>query len=221
MGPIYKVISTAELMAAGQVSPLEIKCLILKYPEYVRKAMKGMDYKEEVSFLIANDIRNKFIADLAVNCSGNTLVLFNFVERHGSVLYELVKSQTDRPVYYIHGGVDNEERENIRKIVETQDNAIMLATSSLMSTGTNIPSIRNIIFAIPSKSTIRVRQSIGRGLRLKKGKDKCILFDISDDLKYKAYTNTTWKHMEDRLAIYSKESFSFSIRELQLPYTKQ
>lgn len=216
MGPIYKVITTKELMDAGQVVKLKINCIVLKYPEHVRKAYKGIDYKQEVAFLVGYENRNKFISRLATTVKGNTLILFNFVARHGDVLQQMISKMTDRPVYFIHGGVDADDREKIRKLLDDKNDAIVIATASLMSTGVNIPSIENIIFAVPSKSTIRVRQSIGRGLRLKDGKTVCNLYDISDDMSYKAYKNTTLKHLEDRVKIYEKEQFEYIIKKLDI-----
>lgn len=216
MGPVYRVITTKELMDAGQVVQLNIKCVVLEYPEHIKKAYKGLAYKDEINFLVGYDNRNKFIAKLASNVKGNTLILFNFVDRHGAVLEQLIRSQTDRPVYFIHGGVENEEREQIRQLLSTQKNAIIIATSSLMSTGVNIPSIENIIFAIPSKSMIRILQSIGRGLRLNKGKTNCTLWDISDDLRYKSKANTTYNHLEERIQIYEKEKFDYEFRKLPI-----
>lgn len=213
MGPIFKVISTKTLMETGQVTELRIKALMLSYPEHIRKAMKGLTYQQEVDFIIANEKRNKFIANLTKACEGNTLILFNFVDRHGSVLYEMISqklSKTGRSVYFIHGGTDVEDRESIRHTVEKEKNAVIIATASLFSTGINIPSIQNIIFAVPSKSTIRIRQSIGRGLRLKEGKTHCNLFDIVDDLSYKSWQNTTLKHFQERVAIYDSEQFQWS-----------
>jgi superfamily II DNA or RNA helicase len=216
MGPIYKVITTKELMDAGQVVNLDIKCLTLVYPEHIKKAYKGISYQEEVAFLVANETRNNFIARLASTVKGNTLVLFNFVERHGAILEKLIREQTDRKVYFIHGKVDVTERERIRKILDSEDDSIVVANASLMSTGVNIPSIENVIFAIPSKSTIRIRQSIGRGLRLKKGKTKCTLYDIADDLSWKSWTNTTLNHLEDRIAIYEKEQFNWELKKIKI-----
>lgn len=216
MGPVYKVITTKQLMDNGQIVQLDIDCLMLQYPEHIRKAYKGMDYKEEISFLVGYEPRNKFLARLASTVPGNTMVLFNFVERHGKVLDELIRKITDRPVYFIHGQVDVDAREEIRQLLNTHDNAIVVATSSLMSTGVNVVSLQNIIFATPSKSTIRVRQSIGRGLRLNEGKTLCRLFDISDDLSWKSWKNITLKHLEDRITIYAKESFKYSIKKLPI-----
>jgi superfamily II DNA or RNA helicase len=219
MGPIYRVITTKELMDRGQVTELKIKALLLQYPEEVRKTMKGMKYQDEVKFLIGNDTRNRFIANLTKACKGNTLILFNFVESHGAVIYDLVQSKlegTGRKVHFVHGGTDVDSREQIRLMVETEQDSVIIATASLFSTGINMPSIENIIFAIPSKSTIRIRQSIGRGLRLKHGKTICNLYDIVDDLSTKSWENTTLKHFHARVSIYDSEQFNWSLTKIPL-----
>jgi superfamily II DNA or RNA helicase len=219
IGEPYQVITTKTLMDEGSISPLKIKMLLLTYPDHVKKELKGLDYKAEINYLVGNEQRTDFIVNLANACTGNTLILFSFVTRHGSVIYEklLKKAVPGRLVKFVHGGVDVDEREEIRRIVESETNAIIIATSSIFSTGTNIPSIENIIFAMPTKSSVRVRQSIGRGLRLKSGKSHCTLFDISDDLSWKTYRNTTLKHMQDRVVIYDKESFDYQLIRTQIP----
>ena len=219
MGPVFQVITTKELMDSGQVTELNIRAIVLKYPEEVRKAMSGMKYKEEIDYIIGSVARNKFIVNLANACVGNTLILFNFVDRHGAVLGEMLRAtvKPGRAIYFISGsGTDVDEREEIRRLVETQKDSIIVATASLFSTGINIPSIENIIFAVPTKSTIRVRQSIGRGLRLKAGKNVCKLFDIVDDLRHKSYVNTTMKHFEERVKIYDAEQFQWNVLNVDL-----
>lgn len=219
IGPVHKVITTKELMDRGQVTELRIKALLLEYPKEIKSTFKGMKYPEEVKFLISNESRNKFIANLAKACKGNTLILFNFVNSHGAVIYDLVKKKlegSNRKIHFIHGGTDIESREQIRLMVETEENSIIIATASLFSTGVNMPSIENIIFAIPSKSTIRIRQSIGRGLRLKSGKSFCNLYDIVDDISTKSWENTTLKHFHERVSIYDSEQFNWSLTRIKL-----
>jgi len=223
MGPIYKVISTKELMDRGQVTELKIKALMLQYPTEVKKTYKGMKYQEEVKFLISNETRNKFIANLTKACRGNTLILFNYVDSHGAVIHDLVKQRLEgsgRKVHFVHGGTDIEDREQIRLMVETEEDSVIIATASLFSTGINMPSIENIIFAIPSKSTIRIRQSIGRGIRLKKGKQFCTLYDIVDDLSSKSWENTTLKHFHERVSIYDSEQFNWTLTKVPLESLK-
>jgi len=217
-GPVHKVITTAKLMETNQVAKLKIKCINLKYPEEVRKHItKNMKYPDEMKFLITSDERNKFIRNLTLSTEGNTLVLFQMVEKHGKVLYEMIKAKAqDRKVFFIFGGTDVEDRENARRLMEKEDDAIIVASYGVFSTGINIPSIENVIFASPSKSKIRNLQSIGRGLRLKKGKTHCTLFDISDNLIYKSWENHTMKHFVERLKTYSEEQFNYKIIEVEL-----
>ena len=219
-GMTYQVTTTKKLMDDGHVTPLKIKAIILQHPKELRETFIGMRYPDEINYLISSKARNTFISRLALSCKGNTLILYNFVEKHGSVLDQLIRElnpNPDRKIYFIHGGVDTEQRELIRRVVDTESNAIIIATASLFSTGTNIPSLENIIFGIPTKSTIRVRQSIGRSLRLKNGKTQANLYDIADDMSSKGYYNTTMKHMAERLKIYDAEQFEYSISRIPLP----
>jgi superfamily II DNA or RNA helicase len=220
LGPVYQVVTAKQMMDAGQVTPVQIKILLLKHPEHICAALKGMDYKEEINQIVANEARNKFIAKLAIACTGNTLILFNFVSRHGQVIYDKIRDMLPegRNVYFIHGNVDVEERDEIRRIVETENNAIIVATSSLFATGTNIPSLENIIFAAPGKSNIRIRQSIGRGLRLKDGKTVARIFDIADDYTYKKKVNVTRNHLDSRVEVYIKEQFPYTLTKIDLNY---
>jgi superfamily II DNA or RNA helicase len=222
LGPAHEIISASELIAAGQAVPIDIKVIILKHPSEFCKMLKSMDYKEELQQIISNPARNAFIANLAKSLSGNTLILYRFVATHGQILYDLIKENVGdtRAVYFIHGGVEVEERDRIRLILENDKSAIVVATESLMSTGINIPSLENLIFACPGKSAIRIRQSIGRTLRLKEGKTHATIYDIADDYRAspKARNNITLNHLNDRLAIYVKEDFKYSIRRLELKY---
>jgi superfamily II DNA or RNA helicase len=217
-GPLYKVITTKQLMETQQVTELKITCLMLKYDDVIRQSMRNIQYQDEMKFITAYEPRNRFIRNLALNCKGNTLVLFQMVEKHGKILYEMIKERAaeNRKVFFIYGGTDTEDREEARKLVEDQSDAIIIASYGVFSTGINIPSIENVIFASPSKSKIRNLQSIGRGLRLKDGKTSCNLYDISDDLSWKSRKNHTLNHMVERLKIYAAEQFDYKIVEVKI-----
>lgn len=215
-GPVFNVVSTSDLVESKHLSNFKIKCFVIKYPDEVKKANKDNQYEDEVQFLIGNDNRNKFIADLAVNTRGNTLVLFSRVESHGLKLYNLIKERTNKPVHFIYGGTDTNIREDIRKSVELAEDSIIVASSQIFSTGINIKSLANIIFSQPSKSRVRTLQSIGRALRISSKKDSATIFDISDDLTWKGKPNYTIKHFTERLKIYTEEDFKYSIKQVDL-----
>jgi superfamily II DNA or RNA helicase len=217
-GPVKNVITTKQLMDAGKIAELKITCLQLGYEDSERKAMKTMNYQQEIDWLVTHPKRNKFIANLALKQTGNTLVLFQYVEKHGKVLFDLLqeKKTDDRKVFFIHGKVDADIRENVRKIVEQEANAIIVASNGVFSTGTNLRNLHTIIFSSPSKSRIRNLQSIGRGLRRSDTKTSCKLFDIGDDLAWKNYKNFTLRHMIERIKIYSTEQFDYTVINVQL-----
>jgi superfamily II DNA or RNA helicase len=217
-GPVHKVTTTKALMDSGRLSNLNITCVILKYSEEIRKAQKNMTYQDEMDFIVSNEARNKFIRNLAVKSEGNTLVLFQYVEKHGKVLYEAIKNKAHdkRKIFFVYGGTETSDRESIRHITEGESDAIIIASFGTFSTGINIPSIENVIFASPSKSKIRNLQSIGRGLRLKEGKTHCNLFDLADDLHWKSWKNHTLNHAAERYKTYAEEQFEIKLVEVDL-----
>lgn len=217
-GSIYKVISSKELMDRKQLADLTIKCLLLKYSEQECQYMKSADYKSEINYLISNKERNKFICNLALSLEGNTIIFFNYVEKHGQVLYEMLEKRVKngRKIFFIHGGTDVDEREQIRRIMEVERDAIIVGSVGVLSTGTNIVNLNNIIFASPSKSKIRNLQSIGRGLRISDSKKSTTLFDIADDFTFKKHENYTLKHFMERMKTYSEEGFQFKIYKIDM-----
>jgi len=169
-----------------------------------------------MEFLALHHGRNRFIQNLALSLEGNTLILYRFVDKHGKVLYNSLINNSLKKVYLIHGGVDGEEREEIRNILGTEKNAILVGSYGTVSTGINIPSLTNIIFASPYKSRIKVLQSIGRGLRSSETKSECLVFDIADDLSWKRKQNTTLRHFVERAKIYAEEDFWLKIYKVEL-----
>ena len=212
-GPSYKVTKTDELIKQGHLSQLDIQCLVLKHPP-----QKFEVYNDEIEYLITHEQRNKFIKNLALDLKGNSLILYSRVEAHGAVLYDLInKNKKDnQKVFFVHGGVDAESREQIREITENEKNAIIVASYGTFSTGINIRNLHNIIFASPSKSRIRNLQSIGRVLRKGANKVKAILYDIADDCTHKSRKNYTLNHFIERIKIYNEENFNYEIISIQL-----
>lgn len=218
-GEVEKVISTKELIDKGKLSNFDIKCLVIKHSDEDCLIMKDKTYQDEIKYLIENEQRNKFIKNLAVSLQKNTLVLYQMVDKHGKILYNLIKDTKnigERKVFFVHGGVEAEDREEIRKIMEIENDAIIVASFGTFSTGINIKNLHNIIFAMPTKSTIRTLQSIGRGLRQNEGKEVATLYDIADDLRYKKHMNFTLKHFIERTKIYNEEQFPFKIYKIGL-----
>ena len=216
-GPVYKATSTAELIEKKQLADFSIKCLILKYSDTICKESKSWDYNQEIEYIVMNKARNDFIRNLVLSLTGNSLVLFQFVEKHGKHLYENIKEHAGkRKVFFVFGGTDVEIRESIRAITEREHDAIIVASYGTFSTGVNIRNLHNVIFSSPSKSRIRNLQSIGRGLRLGDNKEAATLFDIADDFRIGKFTNYTLKHFVERVKIYDEEKFNYKFYNIEL-----
>ena len=214
-GPVKKVISTAELMHKEVLADLRIKGIVLEHTKEIRKLMAGKTYQEEMDFIVGFEPRNKFICNLAKSLKGNTLILFQYVDKHGKVLYPMLQKM-NKEVYFVHGGVNASIREDIRKIVENSNDSIILASYGTFSTGINIRNLHNVLFASSGKSRIRNLQSIGRSLRLHESKEVATLYDLVDDLSRGKSKNFALKHFMERIDTYSKEGFSFKLYNVAL-----
>ena len=215
-GRVFNVTTTYDLMESDTLAQLKIQAIVLKHSEEVRKGFGKRKYQDEIDYIVRNEKRNNFIRNLTVDQTGNTLVLFQFVEKHGKPLYELINSKADegRKVFFVSGNTETGDREAIRRITEKQKDAIIVASLGTFSTGINIRNLHNIIFASPSKSQIKVLQSIGRGLRKSDDGRRTTLYDITDDLSWKQRKNYAYLHGAERLKIYSREKFEVKLFEI-------
>lgn len=217
-GPVYQVTTTKALQDNETLAALDIKVLLLNYSDNIRKEFGKQTYQDEINFIIGNESRNNFIRNLAVSTTGNTLVLYQRVDAHGKPLYDLINNKVEqgRKVFFVSGDTATSDREAIRRIVEKQSNAIIVASLGTFSTGINIRNLHNIIFASPSKSQIKVLQSIGRGLRQSDNGVTTKLFDVADDLHWGRRNNFTLMHSAERVKMYDKEQFNYEIVKVDL-----
>lgn len=221
-GPVTRVTTTKELMDSDALAQLSIDVLLMKYNDLECQAAKHFDYQQEIDFIVAHEARNRFIRNLAIAQTGNTLILYNYVEKHGKPLYALIDAKLNefprrtRQLFFVSGAVETDERERIRAITEKEKDAIIVASMGTFSTGINIRNLHNIIFASPSKSQIRILQSIGRGLRKSDDGRTTKVFDIADDLHWKKNRNYTLDHAAERIKLYSSEKFDYKIHEVPL-----
>ena len=215
-GPIKKVTTTAELIQNNTLSQFKIKAIVLNYSEEQRKMASKLKYPDEVNYIVNAPARIKFINNLALSLKGNSLILFRH-KAHGKAIHDMLKDRMNgRELYYVDGDVDGEIREDLRKEVEGIQDGIIVASLGTFSTGINIKNLHNVIFASPSKSRVKVLQSIGRGLRKLFSKSMFTLYDIADDLTWKSKQNHTILHFVERIKMYNEEKFDYKIYNVEL-----
>ena len=217
-GPVFNVTSTKKLIESKTLSDISIDVLHLQYGDKERKEFGKKTYQEEISHIVDHNKRNNFIKNLAISQQGNTLVLFNLVDKHGKPLYNLIRDKADikRKVFYVSGEVGALDREQIRTLVEKEKDAIIVASLGTFSTGINIKNLHNMIFAAPTKSQVRVLQSIGRSLRKSENGQPAKVYDLCDDFSWKKRKNYTLGHGLERIEIYEKEQLDFKIHAVPL-----
>jgi len=212
-GTAETIVTTKELIDKKTLADLTVKCILLKHKNIREK----MTYAEELEYLATNEKRNNFIVNLLQHLDGNTLCLFQLVEKHGKPLYEQVEETiTDRKTFFVYGGTDTSEREEIRGVVENEKKSVILASYGTFSTGINIRNINNIVFSSPSKSRIRVLQSLGRGLRKTDTKVSVLIYDIADDISHNNKRNFTLNHFSERISLYNEQQFDYHISKVNL-----
>ena len=217
-GKIHRVTSTRQLQDDDTLAKLEIRRIVLQHKEEIRKTFGKQTYQDELQYVVSHKSRNAFIRNLTLDLEGNTLVLYNYVDKHGKPLHTLIKEKAEegRKIFFVSGNTAATDREAIRAIVEKQKNSVIVASLGTFSTGINIRNLHNIVFASPSKSQIRVLQSIGRGLRKTDDGRSTTLYDIVDDISWKSRKNYGILHADERLRIYGREKFTHKTYRVEL-----
>lgn len=215
-GPIVETVKVHELVERKLAAKPLIKGITLIHPKSVAKTIHyARDYHKELDYLVTNKKRNRFITNLALSLKGNSVILFRYVDKQGIPLYNELKKLKDN-VYIVYQEVDADERQVIRSTLEKYDNCDVVASYRTFATGTNIVRLDNIIFASPTKSKVRLMQSVGRALRRSEQKTSCNIYDIGDDLSYNGEDNTTLKHYVERIQMYAKAKLKYQLYTVNL-----
>ena len=215
LGKIGKVIyqkQSIDLRDQNYISQVTVAILKVTYsvlPKFTKPSAANptAGYEEEILFLQNNTFRNGIITKIVNGVDKNTLIMVDRIA-HGEELLRVLSTATQKKVYFVHGGVDVEEREEIRRLMEEQDNVICIAISKIFSTGINIKNLHNIVFAAIGKARIKIIQAIGRSLRKHASKKRATIFDIGDNLRYGN------AHLAQRIELYDRESIPYTITEI-------
>ncbi|QZI90476.1 putative DNA helicase [Vibrio phage 207E48.1] len=184
-GPIINVADTKLLQKLGQASKTLVTMMNMDYSESDRQYAKNLDYPGEIEFITNHPYRNKIIETMGLTLKGNTLMLFDRID-HINEIYERLSAKKEH-VYVINGDVKTDVRDQIKAIVEASEGGgyTILASYGTMSTGVSMKNLHNLVFCHPSKSIVRVLQSLGRLLRRHKSKDIAMIYDLVDNLRVK------------------------------------
>lgn len=222
-GPVITEVSANFLQNEGHIAKCKVKVIKMDYaPQSTKDAFREMSqnryeskdvFKFEQNYIINSPGRLNFVTNVISRVRGNSLVLFHRIE-HGKKLYETLRQESNKRVFYVDGGTDKDIREEYKKKMEAGEEVVIVASYGTFSTGISIKKIHNIFFTESFKSEVIIRQSIGRGLRQHASKDAVNIIDFVDDLSSSDWDNYLIRHAKARQAIYREQKFSFDVKNV-------
>ena len=198
IGPVINQISAKELQDKGVLSACHVNVVqLVDLKEY-----KG--YQEELKYLVTNQDRIEYLGKLCskIKVEGNTLILVDRISA-GNLLQELIPDSV-----FIKGDVKVKDRKEQYDEVKEADKKVIIATYGVAAVGINIPRIFNLVLIEPGKSSVRVIQSIGRGIRKAEDKDFVQIWDITSTCKYAK------RHLGHRKKFYKEAQYPFTIEKV-------
>ena len=222
-GPVISEVKASFLQEQGHIAQCVVKVIEMNYATpkqrtaFMELAQNKYDNKDvfslEQNFVITSDARLNFISNVIARVPRNSLVLFHRIE-HGQRLYEKLRQESNKRVFYVDGGTASDIREEYKKKMEAGEEIVIVASFGTFSTGISIKKIHNIFFTESFKSEVIIRQSIGRGLRQHHSKDKVLIVDFVDDIRTIEWDNYLYKHGKVRQSIYKQEKFEYTVKKV-------
>jgi superfamily II DNA or RNA helicase len=224
IGPkVYEVLPS-QLISEGSATPIKIIQLELNYLEedvkrnlFKLRSVKGEE-KDGAKLLnlekqLARDNRKRFIyiCEHVKKLQKNSLVMFSDVQNdYGRKIYDWLRENTEKTIYYADGQTTADNRDYYKKQMELNDDVIIVASSGTFSEGIDIKNMGSISITESKVSHFIVNQILGRGMRLKDGKEQVIVFDFVDNYAYGSghqQKNYLLRHGDERLKTYKERSF--------------
>ncbi len=222
-----RYINARQMMDLGLATELSIVAMYLNYPQIPKNQIKT--YQDEIRFMKDSLPRQVFVNKLLKKLDGVTVALYAHTE-HGVKTWEnytgvkltpKIKQsfdlQKEHGVFFLTGKTKPSLREQIRIYLNQVENAHVIAQYAIMSTGINIPRLKNLVYLSSNKSFTATLQSIGRVLRLHKDKSRAVVYDLIDCMSgTRKDENYLQKHFWERNNYYQQEQFPVVEKEIQI-----
>lgn len=227
LGKPERIVNARQLIEMGLLTDTTIMAIFLTHPRNQTKS--GMKYQEETKFIRESKSRQLFVKQFLEKLKGVTVALYA-VTAHGEDTFESLtgekltnKRKSDfefmkkHNVFFMSGNTKSSVREQIRLYLNTCENAIVIGQYNVLSTGINIPRLKNLVFLSSTKSYTLVLQAMGRIMRLHKEKGNNVyVFDLVDVFTYVKDTYSL-KHFYEREMYYVSEGHPILTKEVTLP----
>ena len=200
LGEVINTLSASELQDKGVLANCHVNVV------QTQETNVFSNYASEQTYLVTNQTRLQFIADLVdtMRAEGNTLMLVDRIKT-GQALEDIIVDSV-----FIQGRTKLEDREEEYDEIATEQHKVIIATYGVAAVGINLPRIFNLVLIEPGKSFVRVIQSIGRGIRKAEDKDHVEIWDITSACKFSK------RHLTTRKKFYKEANYPFTIEKVNI-----
>lgn len=209
LGPCVYEISKEDV--AQRTCPVNVimRNVDMSLPQDVYTRPDGtIDYSKLITGLISDNQRNGLIVDDICRANGASLVLSERID-HMNTLYFMLNKKGKKCLILkaLSGAKNRDERKAAINSLKNGDVDAVIASYTIAKEGLDIPNLRNVFFATPTKNEVTVTQAAGRVARVAEGKEYGVVYDYVDDLM--ALT----RYWNFRKRIYKKLKYSIDFGE--------
>lgn len=233
LGPEVNNISAKFLIDNDFATSINVKMIFLKYVGYdinkqfyeLRNSPMAKEGSKllslEKNYVVENKERMEFLTSALLKTTKNTIVFFSDIKYgFGKRLYNwMLENAREKKLMYIDGSTSTDERIKYFNAMEDDNNKILVSSYGTASTGISINNIHNIFLTESYKSDRIIKQTLGRGMRLLKGKHSVNIIDLIDDLSYpgsRRGKNYLLNHGLERFKIYTAEGHKITKYKINL-----
>ena len=180
LGDRIHQIKPQELQAKGRI----MQAQLIKRQTGCKYFFDSDEYQFMIAALVADRKRINLIVDDVIkqarsNGDGIALVISDRVAHCEEIHAAIIQKGID--AYLLTGSIPMQKRAEIVRDLNSSRNSVIVATAQLIGEGFDLKHLSSIFLATPIKFTGRVKQYIGRILRVTEGKDEALIYDYVDE----------------------------------------
>ena len=169
--------TAAQLRNAGHLVPTKIYCP--SKPDLSKVAVVSGDYKQDelAKVMSKSWVYGDLVKHYQRLSTNRPAICFCVTVEHSKAVAEAFQ-EAGIKAYHVDADTPQKERDEvIRRLKKNSRGDFVLCNVNIFSTGVDIPEVKTLILARPTRSLVLYLQQVGRGLRPAKGKRDCLILD--------------------------------------------
>lgn len=176
MGPVIYRITERDLLERGEIMIPKIIRVSTPF-----QATKREPYHSLIEEMIKNRSRNQCILEVLMKTikRGDTALILSSRVEHCKVLKRLLDKASSLRTAVLTGETPKRERKEIIEKTKEREIELVIATK-IADEGLDMPHLNRLYLVTPFKSKTKIKQQLGRVMRISKDKKEALVFDFVD-----------------------------------------